>query len=487
MRAPRSLRARIALAAVAALALSYLLAGTLLINGVESDGRDALDRDLRQRVELIGRRPPPRTALRPGAQAIQPAPTPNGPPGGFPGGPGGEGPGPPPEEESLLAGSGSYVQVAVGGQVVQQRGDVPDGAPDVPDRDGLSTVTVNGNSWRALTTTLGPNRNVRIEVLSSLDDVEARVDRTRELVILLGLAALVVTALAAWGFTTLAVRPLARLREGAARVSGADDLSTTLPDDDGPDEVRSLARTLNEMLARLRASTEAMDRALQATRRFAADAGHELRTPLTGMRANLDTLARNPDLPQADRDALVGEVVAEQERIVHLLDGLQALARGEAAESLPREEIELGDVVDAALYAARRRHPGITYELTEADSGATLSGWEGGLRLLIDNLLDNAALHGRPGGRVDVGVERDDGALVVRVADDGPGVPPAERERILEPFRRGESVTAEGTGLGLAIVAQQVALHGGTLDLAESQSGGLAVRVALPSNGSTRG
>jgi two-component system sensor histidine kinase PrrB len=478
MRAPRSLRARIALAAVAALALAYALAGALLIDGIERDGRNAVDRDLRQRGEQIARRPPPPRILRaPGRSGAVPRAIPVEPPVD------GVGPGPPPEEERLLAGSGSFVQVAVRGQVVQQRGDVPADAPGVPSRDGLSTVTIGGSQWRALTTTLGPGGGVRVEFLSSLADVEHRVSNTRRLVVWLGLAALAVTALAAWFFTTLAVRPLARLRSGADRVSGAEDLTTTLPDDDGPDEVRALAHTLNQMLARLRASTIAMERALQATRRFAADAGHELRTPLTGMRANLDALERNPDLAQGDREALVREMVAEQERIVHLLDGLQALARGEAAETLPREDVELGDVVDAALYAARRRHPDVTYELTETSDGATLSGWEGGLRLLVDNLLDNAALHGRPGGRVDVGLARDDGALVVQVDDDGPGIPAAEREHVLEPFTRGAGAAAAGTGLGLAIVAQQVALHGGELRLDESARGGLGVRVRLPLNG----
>ena len=187
-------------------------------------------------------------------------------------------------------------------------------------------------------------------MLSSLANVEARVASTRRLILLLGLLALALTGLAAWLFSTLAVRPLARLQEGAARVGGAEDLNTPLPDE-GPDEVRSLAGALNAMLARLQASTA-------ATRRFAADAGHELRTPLTSLRANLDTLERNPDLPEDQRAALLRESAAEQDRIVHLLDGLQALARGEAADALPREDVELGDLVDAAVYAARRRHPG---------------------------------------------------------------------------------------------------------------------------------
>jgi len=137
-----------------------------------------------------------------------------------------------------------------------------------------------------------------------------------------------------------------------------------MPDDEGPVEVRSLVHALNDMLARLQASTAVTERALQATRRFAADAGHELRTPLTGLRANLDALARNPDLDPHEREALVADMAAEQERIVHLLEGLQALARGEAAESLPREDVELGDLVDAALHSARRRHPGVAYDST---------------------------------------------------------------------------------------------------------------------------
>ena len=300
--------------------------------------------------------------------------------------------------------------------------------------------------------------------------------------LLLGLSALALTALAAWGLTTLAVRPLARLRSGAARIRGAEDLSTPLADDSGaPDEVRQLAGALNEMLARLGASSAQTERALEATRRFAADAGHELRTPLTALRAQLDTLARNPDLPREQRDALVADMTAEQDRMVHLLEGLQALARGEAAESLPREPVELGDVLDAAVHGARKRHPGVVYELAGRVDEGTVDGWEGGLRLLVDNLLDNAALHGRPdGGSVAVGLERADGQLVIRVEDDGPGIPPDQRERLLEPFARGENARPDGTGLGLAIVAQQAAIHGGELRLGDSSRGGLGVEVRLP-------
>ncbi len=435
MRLPGSLRARLTLAALLAVAVGGAIAGGILLAAIQRDGRRTVDRELRQQAAEVLRG-------RPG--------------GRFDGGR---------RRQPLLAGSGSFVQLADGDQVVAE-GDVPRGAPPPPTEAGFATIEIDGRAWRSLTLAIGPE--ARLQVLSGLDNVEARVASTRRLILLLGLLALALTGLAAWLFSTVAVRPLARLQEGAARVGGAEDLKTPLPDE-GPDEVRSLAGALNAMLARLQASTA-------ATRRFAADAGHELRTPLTSLRANLDTLERNPDLPEDQRHALLRESAAEQDRIVHLLDGLQALARGESADALPREPVELGDLVDAALYGARRRHPGVAYQLRESGEGS-VHGWSNGLRLIVDNLLENAALHGA--SRVDVDLERDDDSWLLRVADDGPGIPEDERERLLEPFARGRTTVAPGTGLGLAIVAQQVSLHGGTLRLTDSPLGGLAAEVQL--------
>jgi two-component system sensor histidine kinase PrrB len=453
VRAPRSLRARVTLAALAAVALIGLLAGVVLIAEIQRQGRAQVDHDLRQRAQQL--------TADPDGDGV-----PGGPgPGRFRGGP-----------EPLLAGSGTFVQVAYGNRTVERRGDVPAVAPPVPREGGLTTLDIAGTPWRSLTLT-GNDGALRVQLLQSLASVQERVSSTRSTVFWLDLAALALTGLAAWLFTTLALRPLGRLQAGAARVTGARDLATPLPDE-GPEEVRSLAAALNAMLGRLQASTATMDRALQSTRRFAADAGHELRTPLTGLRANLDALERNPDLPADQRQALVRDTIAEQERILHLLEGLQALTRGDAADRLPREEVELDEVLDAAVYGARRRHPSVSYDLEVRAEGAALEGWGEGLRLLADNLLDNAALHG--GAHVRVTLARGPGQLLLRVEDDGPGIPSAERSRLLEPFARGAGATAPGTGLGLAIVAQQVALHGGELELGDSALGGLAVEVRLP-------
>jgi signal transduction histidine kinase len=453
VRAPSSLRVRIVLAAIAAVTLVGLVAGGALLTAIAHDGRTAVDHDLTARAQELAHRIMDENHGYGGPMG-----------GGYGGGPPGE---------SLLSGSGTFVQVSRSNRVVAQAGDLPTTTPAPPPSDGLSTMHIAGHQWRSLAFTVDPVDHTRVQLASSLAPVEARVARIRRIVALVGLLALGLTALTAWFLTGVAIRPLARLRAGAARVSDTADLSVRLDDGDGPVEVRSLARDLNQMLARLQSSTD-------ATRRFAADAGHELRTPLTGLRANLETLQRNPELPGDQRGALLGEMAAEQDRMVHLLEGLQALARGEAAEAIAREDVEMGDVVDAAVFSARRRHPQTTIELGDEDGEVVVHGWADGLRRVVDNLLDNAALHGRAGGRVLVSLRREDERALLSIDDDGPGVPAAERAHLLEPFARGAATNAPGTGLGLAIVAQQVALHDGALELTDSPLGGLGVRVRLP-------
>jgi signal transduction histidine kinase len=219
------------------------------------------------------------------------------------------------------------------------------------------------------------------------------------------------------------------------------------------------------MLARLSRSAADRERAIEATRRFAADAGHELRTPLTSIQARVSALARHPDEPPERRTQMAEEALEQQRRVVALLDGLQALARGDAAPEL--EPLDLADAVDAALAAARDRHPGIRWSAEVPDGAVTIEAWEPGLRSLLDNLLENAARHGRADGRVRVALRGGGGAPEVVVEDDGPGISDADRARIFEPFvRLGDR--DEGSGLGLALVAQQAHHHGATVDVDRS-------------------
>ena len=161
---------------------------------------------------------------------------------------------------------------------------------------------------------------------------------------------LVVAAAGVWLAADLVLRPLRRLRAAAAGIETEGDLERLVPVG-GPAELRALAGSFNAMLRRLSRSAEDRNRALRATQRFAADAGHELRTPLTSVQATLSAIDRHPDMAEAQRSALTRDALAEQRRLVELLDSLQALARGDAAP-IERGDVDLGEIVDASVSAA---------------------------------------------------------------------------------------------------------------------------------------
>jgi two-component system sensor histidine kinase PrrB len=245
----------------------------------------------------------------------------------------------------------------------------------------------------------------------------------------------------------------------------------------GPREIDELTSSLNAMLERLRAANDARDAALEASRRFAADAGHELRTPLTTMGADLDTLARTGTLDPLQRE-LVADLEAEHERLRSLLDALQALARGDAAATVKRQVVDVGELVDMAAHAARTRHPEVELRCTPGPSELDVTAWPEGLRLAVDNLLDNAARHGARS--VSLSATPRAGGVEVIVDDDGPGIPPDERAHVFKRFVRGHFARGDGSGLGLALVDQQVRLHGGSIEIGDSPMGGARIRLRIP-------
>ncbi|MET7394984.1 HAMP domain-containing sensor histidine kinase [Dactylosporangium sp. NPDC005572] len=371
----------------------------------------------------------------------------------------------------LLAGSQSLVRLIAGGRVVAARGDQPPAAIPVPTRDGFSTIDVDGEPWRSLVRPLADGSGARLQVLQSLEPVEERLADGQRIVVAVAVAASLAAAGGVWAITGVVLAPLRRLRSGALRIRPTD-LEQRLPVATRPQEVADLSATLNRMLERLRAS-------MLATRRFTADAGHELRTPLTSLGIDLETLLRNPDLPAARRQEILAAMTAEHHRMTSLLDGLQTLARGDA-EALPaREGIDLTELLAAAVDRARRKHPTVRYDhATTPPVG--VDGWRAGLTLAVDNLLDNAALHGRADGTVEVRITTTETEVRIAVADDGPGIPADEYESMKRRFTRGRQPRSDGSGLGLALVDQQAHLHGGSLRLGPAASGGLEATLVLP-------
>ncbi len=152
---------------------------------------------------------------------------------------------------------------------------------------------------------------------------------------------------------------------------------------------------------------------------------------------------------------MLDDALTQQRRLVDLLDGLQALARGDAGP-LEHEPVDLSGLVDEVVTAAATRHPGVVVAVDLPEAPVVLDGWEPGLRMVVENLVTNAIRH----GGAQVRVTLDATGPVLAVDDDGPGVPDEERERIFMPFARIDGAETPGSGLGLALVAQQAGHHG---------------------------
>ena len=269
----------------------------------------------------------------------------------------------------------------------------------------------------------------------------------------------------------VAVRPLDALGERVA-ARRADDF-TALPLAGTPRETLPLLRSLNALLARVRAAS----RTQQA---FLNQAAHQLRTPLAGLQAQIELWRESPPADPGQRLARMHGTVL---RLGHLTRQLLALARADssATTDLEREPVALDALVTAAAAefdeAARRHGCGLRFELADA----RLEGVPWMLRELLQNLVDNAIAHAPAGSDVRVACGVDvAGAPWLEVEDAGPGIPASLRERVFEPFVRLDDDTSTGTGLGLAIVREIARRHGATARvLAPAGGTGTIVRVTF--------
>jgi signal transduction histidine kinase len=383
--------------------------------------------------------------------------------------------GPPPSEHDRerFGTDESFIRIIAHGQVVEQSGTAPDQVAPMPRGGGFSTVRVGEEPWRSFVRPADGRGDMQVQVLQSLEPLQERTTRNNVLVLIVTVLATVFGAGAGWVTAGILLRPLQRVRAAAVAIRDDRDTGHRLPDVTRPREVADLTDTLNGMLDRLQRSTA-------TARRFTADAGHELRTPLTSLGAYIETLNR-PIEPAPDvRHRIVSEMQVEYQRLVDLLNGLQSLARGDAG-ALPRfTDTDLRQLVQDATNAARRRHPTTAISTVFDDTYPVVHGWAEGLRLAVDNLLANAVLHGRPAGVVTVEVGTTGDVVTIAVDDDGPGIPPEQRDAMMTRFARGADTTTKGSGLGLALVLQQAEIHRGGIELADSLSGGLSARLTLP-------
>lgn len=444
----RSLRGRLTLGITLVLAVVLAGAGIVVSRYVDSSERAALDDRLRRTVELSRE-----TALA----AVQR-----------------ELPARDRRLDNVLSATGTSLRLLLDGRELPAFGRPPPPARPPP-RDGFHTFEAGGERYRSYTVRLEALGGLaRLEATTRLAPTERKLSELNRRLLGFGAAALLMAAVGVYFAADFILRPLRRLRRATAGIAITRDLDRRVPGDVGPAELRSLAASFNEMLARLGRSAADRERALAATRRFTADAGHELRTPLTSVQANLSALGRHPEMSAEQRAEMIEDALSENRRLVALLDGLQGLARGDAPPPL-LDDVDLADLVAVSVAGARPRHPDVEWTCELPEEPVVVRGWEPGLRLIVDNLLTNAARHG--GGKVAVTLAASASAAQLDVEDNGCGVAEEERERIFEPFVRADGTTVPGSGLGLALVRQQARAHSGRVDVDESPLGGARFSV----------
>jgi len=271
------------------------------------------------------------------------------------------------------------------------------------------------------------------------------------------------------------LRPLLDFRdELASRSAGALE---PLDERRVPVEVRPLVGSLNALLTRVRAAAE-------AHQKFVADAAHQLRTPLAGMQAQLELLERDADaLPVRDRVRAVREGL---KRLAHTAHQLLTLARAEGSATLDRDfvAVDLVKLVEETVTLHLDRAIGKKLDLGAETAPASVRAVEWLLRELVNNLVDNALNYTPAGGAVTLRCGPLGGGAFLEVEDDGPGIPPDERPRVVERFHRAAGAPGVGSGLGLAIVSDIVALHGARFELGSGHGGrGTRARVEFEADG----
>ncbi|WP_062212826.1 cell wall metabolism sensor histidine kinase WalK [Streptomyces sp. NBRC 109706] len=298
-----------------------------------------------------------------------------------------------------------------------------------------------------------------------LDIERAAIDSVRTSMLVGVPALLAVVAGVTWLVTRRALRPVEGIRRGMAEITRSEDLSRRVPEPTARDEVGRLARTTNETLAALESSVERQ-------RRFVADASHELRSPIASLRTQLEVGAAHPellDVPGAVQDTVRLQVLAAD---------LLLLARLDAGERPLAGSVRLARLVRAEVDERHGdRHPVAIDELADV----TVRGSRGQLARVLGNLLDNGQRHAA--GRVRVLLREAAGWAELAVADDGDGVPEADRERIFERFVRLDDARSRddgGAGLGLAIARDVALRHGGTLEVGRAPEGGALFTLRLP-------
>jgi two-component system sensor histidine kinase QseC len=331
---------------------------------------------------------------------------------------------------------------------------------------GYDDVSHAGHPWRVLTiaSTTG---DYRVQVAQSIDLRDhTALEVARQTVLPIALISPALLLLLYYSVRR-ALKPLDDLAADVA--SRSPENLRPLARNAAPLEAQPLVSALNRLFGRL-------DDTLANERRFTADAAHELRTPLAVVRiqAQVAQLSRHAD----DRQHALQQILLGADRATRVLEQLLRLARLDPLAGLPHPaEVDLLELARTVVADTRQSADSRDLQLQSSGSPLRVRGDTELLQIVLRNLLDNALRYTPAGSKVTVFARRHNGECLLGVADDGPGVPPAELPRLVERFYRGRETSAEGSGLGLAIAQRIAELHDARFEMENLSAGGFEVRL----------
>lgn len=313
---------------------------------------------------------------------------------------------------------------------------------------------------------------------SSLEPTDEEMEALIESLLFVVPIALGLAGLGGWFLAYRSLSPVVAMADRARRI-GVEDLSARLPIANPADELGRLAATFNELLGRLEAS-------LTQQRQFMADASHELRTPVTTARTAASVALQQPHREEHEYRETLTIVEQQTVRLTRIVEDMFMLARADAGNyPVRREPMYLDEVADEAVKSARvlasMKNVDVALENTPT---AALTGDEDLIRRLIGNLLDNAVRHTPPGGSVRVALDDTGQVFSLAVSDSGPGIPVESQAHVFERFFRADQARVRradgGAGLGLSLARWIARVHGGDVVLTSSSTDGTTFTATLP-------
>jgi two-component system sensor histidine kinase MprB len=440
-----SFRARLAVAAAAAVALAVVFASAAVYLVVRNQLRGTVDAALRDRAAEVQHAP--LHAIRAGDQAfLEPGPELGGAPGYF----------------QVVSADGETIRPP--NETVELPVSDAVRAVAAGSRSGfLSDDTVSGTHVRVITVPYATG--FAIQIARPLTEVDHSLGRIRTYLFIIAAAGIAVAAALGLAVARAALAPVRRLTGATEKVTKTGDLSERI-EAHGSDELSRLAASFNTMLSALEEST-------RAQQQLVGDASHELRTPLTSLRTNVDVLAGGRDLPAGERERLLKDVVEQLDEMTTLVGELSELARGEL-EPGQSEDVRLDLLAADAVERTKRNRPGVVFKTDFEES--FVHGVPASIERAIANLLDNAAKWSPTDGEVEVRVKGGE----VTVRDHGPGIDESDLPYVFDRFYRASSARGMlGSGLGLAIVRQVAEAHGGEVVAEAAEGGGTRMSLRL--------